>query len=37
MAVLLPGPATFTGEDMAELHCHGSPAVLAEALAACCA
>lgn len=37
MAVFFPGPRTFTGEDMAELHCHGSPAVLAEALAACCA
>ncbi|CAM8672958.1 tRNA uridine-5-carboxymethylaminomethyl(34) synthesis GTPase MnmE [Sphingobium sp.] len=33
----LPGPATVTGEDMAELHCHGGRAVVAaveEALAA---
>lgn len=37
LATFLPGPRTFTGEDMAELHCHGSQAVLAEALAACCA
>ncbi len=37
LAAFFPGPRTFTGEDMAELHCHGSPAVLAEALAACCA
>ncbi|KQN07493.1 tRNA modification GTPase TrmE [Sphingobium sp. Leaf26] len=25
----LPGPATVTGEDMAELHCHGGRAVIA--------
>ena len=33
----LPGPTTVTGEDMAELHCHGGRAVIAaveEALAA---
>lgn len=33
----LPGPATVTGEDMAELHCHGGRAVIAaveDALAA---
>lgn len=33
----LPGPATVTGEDMAELHCHGGRAVVAaveEALSA---
>jgi tRNA modification GTPase len=23
MCVLMPGPRTFTGEDIAELHCHG--------------
>lgn len=23
MAVLMPGPRSFTGEDVAELHCHG--------------
>ena len=29
----MPGPASFTGEDVAELHVHGSPAVIAEVLA----
>jgi tRNA modification GTPase len=29
-----PGPASYTGEDMAELHLHGSRAVLAAVLAA---
>ena len=28
LAVFMPGPNTFTGEDVAELHCHGSPALL---------
>jgi tRNA modification GTPase len=28
MVVWLPGPSSFTGEDCAELHLHGSPAVL---------
>ena len=28
LAVLMPGPRSFTGEDVAELHCHGSPALL---------
>lgn len=28
LAVFMPGPRTFTGEDVAEWHCHGSPAVL---------
>lgn len=28
MVVWLPGPRSFTGEDCAELHLHGSPAVL---------
>ncbi len=33
-AILLwfPGPASFTGEDLLELHLHGGPAVLARAL-----
>jgi len=33
-AILLwfPGPASFTGEDVLELHLHGGPAVLARAL-----
>ena len=30
----LPGPATVTGEDMAELHCHGGRAVIAAVEAA---
>jgi tRNA modification GTPase len=29
-----PGPASFTGEDMAEFHLHGSRAVVAAAVAA---
>lgn len=28
LAVFMPGPKTFTGEDVAEIHCHGGPAVL---------
>jgi len=32
LAVFMPGPDTFTGEDVAELHCHGGPAVLAGVL-----
>ncbi|SFG72684.1 tRNA uridine-5-carboxymethylaminomethyl(34) synthesis GTPase MnmE [Methylobacterium gossipiicola] len=38
LVVWLPGPGTFTGEDMAELHLHGGPAIRAailKALAAC--
>ncbi len=37
VVVWLPGPRNFTGEDVAELHLHGGPAVIAgvlEALAA---
>ena len=33
LAVQTPGPASYTGEDTVELQCHGSPAVLTEALA----
>lgn len=33
LVLWLPGPASFTGEDIAELHLHGSPAVLAAVLA----
>lgn len=29
LALWLPGPATATGEDLAELHCHGGRAVVA--------
>ena len=28
LAVRFPGPGSFTGEDCAEFHCHGSPVVL---------
>lgn len=34
LAVLFPGPNSYTGEDCAEIHCHGSPVVLNEVLAA---
>ena len=32
-----PAPKSFTGEDVAELHLHGGPAVIEAALAACLA
>lgn len=28
LAVFMPGPRTFTGEDVAEIHCHGGPALV---------
>ena len=28
LAVFMPGPRTFTGEDVAEIHCHGGMALL---------
>lgn len=31
LAVFMPGPKTYSGEDMAEIHCHGS-AVMANAV-----
>ena len=34
LALWMPGPATATGEDMAELHCHGGRAVIASVEAA---
>ena len=34
LVLWFPAPASFTGEDMAELHVHGSRAVVSEALAA---
>lgn len=34
LAVWFPGPASFTGEDVAELHLHGGRAVVAGVLAA---
>lgn len=32
LVVFMPSPNTFTGEDMAEIHCHGSPKILQEVL-----
>ena len=34
LAVRFPGPRSYTGEDCAELHCHGSPVVLDQGLRA---
>ncbi|WP_295587222.1 tRNA uridine-5-carboxymethylaminomethyl(34) synthesis GTPase MnmE [uncultured Oscillibacter sp.] len=34
LAVTFPGPHSYTGEDSAEFHCHGSPVVLRELLSA---
>lgn len=34
LCVFFPGPDSYTGEDCAELHCHGSPVVLDEGLRA---
>ncbi|MGI4879823.1 MAG: tRNA uridine-5-carboxymethylaminomethyl(34) synthesis GTPase MnmE [Janthinobacterium lividum] len=34
MVVAFPGPASATGEDMVELHCHGGRAVIAAVLGA---
>ncbi len=34
MAVYTRGPRSYTGEDTVEIHCHGSPAVLAAGLEA---
>jgi len=28
MVVYFPGPASFTGEDVVELHCHGGPVIV---------
>ena len=36
LALWLPGPASFTGEDIAELHIHGGRAVVARVIDACC-
>ncbi|PZO51624.1 MAG: tRNA uridine-5-carboxymethylaminomethyl(34) synthesis GTPase MnmE [Alphaproteobacteria bacterium] len=35
LALWFPGPASFTGEDVAELHIHGGPAVIAAVIDAC--
>ena len=37
MVVFFPSPRSFTGEDVAELHLHGNPAVVEGALRAACA
>ena len=34
LAVFMPGPKTFTGEDVAEFQCHGGPVLLAAVLEA---
>ena len=34
LAARFPGPHSYTGEDSAEFHCHGSPVVLRELLGA---
>ena len=34
LAVRFPGPNSYTGEESAEFHCHGSPVVLRELLSA---
>lgn len=36
LAVFMPGPRSFTGEDVAEIHCHGSPALIREILRLIC-
>ena len=33
LAVLMPGPHSYTGEDVAELQCHGGPKLMQEILA----
>src|SRR5215510_11614111 len=35
LALWFPGPHSFTGEDVAELHVHGGPAVIAAIIDAC--
>lgn len=37
LAVFMPGPGSYTGEDVVEFNCHGSPAVLRMVLGACAA
>ena len=34
LAVRFPAPHSYTGEDCAEIHCHGAPVVLREVLEA---
>lgn len=35
LAVFMPGPRTFTGEDCAEIHCHGGQTIVRALLEAC--
>lgn len=37
LAAAMPGPNSYTGEDLLELHLHGGPAVVAAVLEACLA
>jgi tRNA modification GTPase len=37
MGCLMPAPSSYTGEDVFEIHCHGSPLVLERTLKACLA
>ncbi|MDF1749321.1 MAG: tRNA uridine-5-carboxymethylaminomethyl(34) synthesis GTPase MnmE, partial [Alphaproteobacteria bacterium] len=34
LVLFFPGPASFTGEDVVELHCHGGSATITATLAA---
>lgn len=34
LVVHMPGPRTFTGEDVVEIHCHGGPAIVSAVLEA---
>lgn len=36
MAVVMRAPHSFTGEDVAEIHCHGSPAIVAQIVGELC-
>lgn len=35
LAVVMHGPRSFTGEDVAEIQCHGSPAIITRVLELC--
>lgn len=35
MVVVMPAPGSFTGEDVAEIQCHGSPAVIRAVIQTC--
>jgi len=36
MAVFMPAPHSYTGEDVAEIHCHGSPVVVSQIVETLC-